>query len=149
IAGLAPVILGSGGLSPGEFYLALLIANTAGVFLTAAILRKAVRDEFLGPIGLAFGQDEARLLGVLGSTVLLLLPVAIVGAIIYTIVLIGSMHLTPEQMEAMSQDPVAMQKAIEDTQNSSAGGTLQILAILGGVLLFVIIARLWMINAAT
>src|SRR5690242_11998279 len=68
VSGIAPVVLSSGGgITVGGTYLLVLIGNLAGVFLTAAILRKAVRNEYLAPTGLAFGQDETRLLGVFGS----------------------------------------------------------------------------------
>jgi hypothetical protein len=150
VSGIAPIVLSSGGgITVGGTYLLVLIGNLAGVFITAAILRKAIRNEYLAPTGLAFGQDEARLLGVLGSGVLLMIPIVIISLIVYTFVLIGSMQLTPEQMEAMAQDPVAMQKAMEDTLKTSAGLTIQFLALLGLIVLFVVYCRLSMINAAT
>jgi hypothetical protein len=150
VSGIAPAVLSAGGgITVGGTYLLVLIGNLAGVFLTAAILRKAVRNEYLAPTGLAFGQDEARLLGVFGSTVLLMVPIALLALIVYTFVLIGNMHLTPEEMEAMAQDPAAMQKAMEDTLKTPAGVTLQLLAVVGLIILFVIIVRLSMINAAT
>jgi len=150
VSGVAPLVLASGGgVTIGGTYLLVLIGNLAGVFLSAAILRKAIRNEYLAPTGLAFGLDETRLLGVLAAGVLLMIPIAVIALIIFTFVLLGSMHLTPEQMEAMAQDQAAMQKAMEDTLQTSAGMTIQILGLVGFVILFVVYSRLSMINAAT
>jgi hypothetical protein len=153
VAGISPILLASGGLTVGEFYLFPVIAGLASVFCWAVILRKAVRNEFLKPTGLAFGQDEARLLGVLASIVLLLLPAAILSGLVYFFILIGSMGLTPEQMEQLSLDPVAAQEAVEkamtDLPKTSAGATLGVLAMIGAFILLLIYARIWVVSAAT
>lgn len=86
----------------------------AGLMFSGAVLRKAVRDDFIPPIGMALGADEGRLLGVGASVTLLLMPVALLAMIILSFTVMRSIAATPEELEALAADPQALMQAIID-----------------------------------
>jgi hypothetical protein len=105
-----------------------------------------VRNEFVAPTGLSFGQDEAQLAAVLISYGLLLAPPILVFAIVYTAVALGQAHLTPEQAEAMASDPVAVNRMMENAIATPPGA----LVCIAGLAAFAVLsARLYMVSAAT
>jgi hypothetical protein len=143
VSGFAPFI---GGGSPGGLLLSYAITAVAGAFFVAAVLRKAVRDEHVAPVGLTFGQDEVRLLGVLCCMMLLLLPVIVPFGLIMAAILAGrlvALGVDPNQAQV---DPQVLRTAMAETLATPAGG-LTVMA-LGAVMIFVS-ARLIMANAAT
>jgi hypothetical protein len=128
------------------------IVAVASVFFAAAVLRKAVRDEFLPPWGLAFGQDETRLFGVLGCFVgVFILPLLIAGELFDQLV-IRRIAATPEELQALQADPEALNQAI--TQAIGQGGLVMLNVFLVAsiiLMVFGVIAavRLSMANAAS
>lgn len=125
--------------------MSVLPGAIAGVLMAAAVLRKKLRDTFLGPTGLAFGADEMRLIGVFAAFTCVLVPLGVLTYMVITAVVLGRSGLTPEQLAAALQDPEALTAAIGET-----GATL-----LGLFMILVTVAivygytRLFMVNAAT
>ena len=130
----------------GALLLSSLPSMIAGVMFTAAVLRKAVRDEFAGPAGLGLGQDEMRLLGVLGSLVLLVFPVVFLALIIFGIYLAG--RLGAAGVEALPSGPEGMQ-ALQDAIGPEGVLLMSVLFLLAAALLIYVLAKLFMANAAT
>lgn len=122
-------------------------AILAGLLFTAAVLRKAVRDEFIGRTGLAAGADEIRLLGVVLSLSLMFIPIVVLASFILSATLLSK--LTPEQAKALmdgaeNSDQILIQALGE------GGATMFVLLVLFAVAVcFVIFVRLLMVNAAT
>src|SRR5262245_34149951 len=71
------------------------IVAIASLFFVAAVLRKAIRDEFTPPWGLAAGQDEIRLLGVLGCLVVTFVAPALLVSEILDQLVIKRVAQTP------------------------------------------------------
>jgi hypothetical protein len=152
VSGGVPVLLTGGAQSPQNATFAnfavFAVTAVAGVFFTAAVLRKAVRDEYQSPTGLTLGPDETRLLGVLGAMALLFLPPVFLFSIVLVIVLFGRIASSPEQLEALMADEAAMSKAIADALSTPAGMMIQLLGLVFLVFLVIVSARLIMVNAA-
>ena len=143
------LLIGGGGTAPGPALLSMLPPLVAGVMFTAAILRKAVRNEFTGPAGLGFGQDEMRLLGVLGSIVLLIFPVVFLALMVFSVYIVGRLGLTEQELEALSADPEALAKAMTDALGPTGILAMYGLFFAGVALLVYVLAKLFMVNAAT
>jgi hypothetical protein len=120
----------------GDF-LVYLPGIIAGLMFTAAILRKAVRDEFLAPTGLAAGADEIRLLG------------AGLVALVLWIALFSKIVTSEAAMQALLNDPEAMNKAIVEALGEGGAMALSLFLMLVMAIFIVLVARLYMINAAT
>ena len=129
--------------------LASLPSIVAGVLFGAAVLRKAVRDEFTGPTGIAFGADEARLLGIIAGLACIVIPF---GTLAYFIVMVGVLARlapNPEALDALMKNPEAFGEALEATLGPA--GLLAFTLFLTVVFVAFIygLVRLSMINAAT
>ncbi len=151
VSGAIPVLAASG--PPGAQnvtanFVVFVVTAVAGVFFAAAVLRKAVRDEYQSPTGLAFGSDETRLLGVLGAMVLLFMPPVFLFSIVLVVVLFGRIASSPEQLEALMADEAAMSKAIADALSTPTGVMIQLLGVVFLAVLIIVSARLIMVNAA-
>jgi hypothetical protein len=119
------------GQAASSSILNLIPAMVAGLMFSASVLRKAVRNEFVAPVGLTLGKDETRLLAVGFSITLVAIPLVFVLSIVLLGPILGRIASTPEAMEALAQDPEAMRAAIE--QALGPGGLLALE--IGGILL--------------
>jgi hypothetical protein len=140
---------GAAALTPGGMMLVGLISSLASIAFAAAVLRLVIRNEFQAPVGLSFGQDEFRLLGVAAGLMLVFLPPVLLVLLVFSFVLIGRMQLTPEQMQSLSNDPEAMQRAMEQALGPGGMAMTTLAIILGVVVCLWIGARLFMVQAAT
>ena len=80
--GAAANLLVAPGQAGSPSLLSLIPTLLAGVMFTAAVMRKAVRDEFLAPVGLKLGGDEGRLLGVGACVTMIAIPIVFLLSII-------------------------------------------------------------------
>jgi hypothetical protein len=124
-------------------------AALASLLFAAAVLRLAVRDEFIGATGLAFGADEVRLLGVLAGLLCIIVPF---GTLVYLIVSIGVLSrlaANPAELQRLMDDPEALSSALETALGPAGSATflIFIFAVLGVVIY--VSTRLFLINAAT
>jgi hypothetical protein len=147
ISTLAPLIIAAGGAASfGMIVAATLVTMLADVVLAAAVLRKAVRNEFVPPLGVGLGQDEFRLIAVLASFGLLLAPPIVVLAFIYTAIALGQAGLTESEIEAMASDPDAVNRIMMQAASTPPGALVCVVGVLLFALLF---TRLYLVNAAT
>ena len=147
VSGVVPALfVAAAGPSPPAILMGYAVQIVAGAFFLAAVLRKAVRDEFVAPTGLAFGQDETRLLALVASYAVVFVPFILLFGIIFTIVVFGQSGLTPEELEAMTNDPEASNAFMTRAIQTPAGITVCLIGFIAYVL---IITRLSMVNAAT
>ncbi len=141
----AAIVFAQGqGAQPGP--LSLIPTILAGLMFTAAVMRKAVRDEFVVPTGLSLGADEGRLLGVGACVALLAIPLVFVFSIIAMATIFSRVAATPEAMEALAENPEAMMQAIEEALGPTG------LAILEGALVLlysIVLGLVAFIQAAT
>lgn len=153
VSGGVPVLLVGGMAAAQRASLGLLISfivsAIAGVFFTAAILRKAVRDEYVPPTGLSFGADETRLLGVLAGMAALFIPPVFLFSLLMVIAVFGRLASSPEQLDALAANPEALERAIADALSTPAGMIIQVVGFVFIAILIVVSARLAMVNAAT
>jgi len=152
ISGVAPALLVSGAQGAQAAFSDLTgfsVTAIAGVFFIAAVLRKAVRDEFHGPTGLSFGADETRLIGVLAAMGLLFIPPLFLFFILCAVILFGRIASTPEQLETLAADQAALERAFLEALSTPAGMVMQIVGLIFLIVLLVVSARLVMVNAAT
>lgn len=124
-------------------------AVIASVFFMAAVLRKAVRDEFVGRTGLAFGADERRLLGVMLAMACLYLPLFGLVAVVLTVTVLGRIATSQEALEALLADPDAMNEAIALALGETGSAALSLFIIIIFAIFILLAARLCMVNAAT
>ena len=143
---LAP-FLGGGGMF-GDL-VSSLVGMVATVFFTAAVLRKAVRDEFAAPFGLAFGADEVRLLGVLGSLLAIFVPAILLVSVVLWVFVLGRVAATPEALEQMMADPEAFTEAVISALGAGGALALDLFILILMVIFVTVLVRLSMINAAT
>jgi hypothetical protein len=153
MSGGAPVLL-VGGMAAAQraslgLFLSFLVSAVAGVFFTAAVLRKAVRDEYVPPTGLSFGADETRLLGVLAGMAALFVPPIFLFSMLLVIVIFGRIASSPEQLETLTADPAALERAVAEALSTPAGMVIQVVGLIFLGVLIVVSARLYMVNAAT
>ena len=147
ISTLAPVIVAAGGAASfGALTVATLVTLLADVVLAAAVLRKAVRNEVVSPLGVGLGQDEFRLIAVLASFGLLLIPPLVVLAFIYTAIALGQAGLTESEIEAMASDPDAVNRIMMQAASTPPGA---LLCAIGVVLFALLFTRLYIVNAAS
>lgn len=125
--------------------MSLLPGSLAGILMAAAVLRKKLRDVFLGPTGLTFGADEMRLIGVFAAFMCVLVPLGGLVYMVMTVVVLGRSGLTPDQLATVLQDPEALRTALGETGASALAlfMTVVMVAIVYGY------TRLFMVNAAT
>jgi hypothetical protein len=129
--------------------LAAVPGMLARLLFAAAVLRKAVRDEFIGSTGLAFGADETRLLGVAAALACIVVPF---GALVYFIVMIGVLaRLAPDPaaLNALMTNPDAFGEALEATLGPVGMVAFSLFLTVAFIGFFYLIVRLAMINSAT
>ncbi|MEZ6031183.1 MAG: hypothetical protein R3C46_15750 [Hyphomonadaceae bacterium] len=124
-------------------------ALIAGLMFAAAVLRKAVRDEFLPPTGLAFGADELRLLGVTAALVCVFLPIAALLFVVVSFAVLSRLAATPEQLDALLADPDALADALQNTLGQGGVTAMLMFVAIGLVAIAYLSVRLTMVNAAT
>jgi hypothetical protein len=130
----------------GGLFLGLAVATIASAIFSASVLRKAVRDEFVAPLGVAFGADELRLVGAQVCFALLIFPFAVLFGLIFSVGAIGRSGMTEAEMEAISADPEAANKLFMDFLNTPLGASIVLLCFVAVALLGI---RLFLVNAAT
>jgi hypothetical protein len=148
VSGIAPALLVAGQPAALGDLFVMAISTIAGIFFVAAVLRQAVRGEFQGPAGLAFGLDETRLFGVLGAMALLVVPPILLFSVVVFVVLLGRMGGSPEELEALAADPEAFNRALNEALATPAGMVIQVIGLVMIGVLLVVSARLIMVNAA-
>ena len=109
--------------------LSLLPMLLAGVMFTAAVMRKAVRDEYVAPVGLKLGGDEGRLVGVGACFALIAIPIIFLLSIIMMATVFSRIAATPEAMEALAENPEALMKAMEEALGPTGLLALEIISI--------------------
>lgn len=135
-------------LTLGDF-LTAVPGMIGGLLFGAVVLRKAVRNEFIGPTGIAFGADETRLLGVMAGLACIVIPF---GTLVYFIVMIGvlaRLAATPEARDALMSNPEAFGEALETTLGPAGMMAFSLFLTIAFVGFFYVVVRLTMINAAT
>ncbi len=120
-----------GGGAPALDILVAVPMILAGLMFSGAVLRKAVRDEFVPPVGVTLGGDEARLLGVGVSVTLLAIPLFLLLMIFLSATVFRSVAASPEAMEALAADPEAMMQALIDALG--VGGLTMLMVVLVAV----------------
>lgn len=132
----------------GDF-LAYTPAMIVSLLYSAAILRKAVRDEFVGRVGLTFGADEVRLLGVAAAMACLFVPLVSLVVIVLSITVFSKIATSQAALEALLADPEAMNDAIIAAVGEDGAAALSLFIMIMFVIFIVLAARLYMVNAAT
>lgn len=133
----------------GLALMALAVSTVAGVMFSAAVYRRAIHDKSEGLFSLTLGPDEFRLIGVSLSLALMFVPLMLLAFLIFQIVIIGRMNVTPAELEALMADPDAFEAAILQAigPNGAAAFALFILIML--VIAIYVAVRLFMISPAT
>jgi hypothetical protein len=129
--------------------IAMLPAMVASMLFTAVVLRKAIRNEFIGRTGLVFGADEVRLLAVALALMCLLLPLGGLFFFVMTGVVLSRLASSPEQLDILLNDPEAMSEALEASLGPTGVLAFVLFAILVMALAVYISVKLAMVNAAT
>jgi len=132
----------------GDF-LAYTPAMIASLLYSAAILRKAVRNEFIGRVGLTLGADEVRLLGVAAAMACLFVPLVSLVVIVLSITVFSKIATSDAALEALLADPEAMNDAIIAAVGENGAMALSLFIMIMFVVIIVLAARLYMVNAAT
>ncbi len=144
---LAVMSGGGGGGQPalsgnlGSLALLSLPALLASVVFAAAVLRKFLRNEFTGPIGLSFGADELRL--AIFACIAFSLP-----TLIY-LSMLSLLGLTPDELVALLNDPEALNAALMESPGPRVTAAMSLLVILAFPTAIYLVTRLFMVNAAT
>jgi hypothetical protein len=149
---LSPPAEGSRPTMLDAFLRSLLLglpAMVASVLFTAAVLRKAVRNEVIGSTGLAFGADEGRLLGVLGAMMCIILPFVGLVTVVMSTMIFSRIATTPEAMDILLADPEAMNLAIQTALGDAGFAAFMLFVLLVFVAAVYVLTRLFMVNAAT
>ena len=133
------------GSTIGGIFLGLVISIIASAVFSATVLRKAVREEFNAPLGVGFGADELRLIGVQLCFALLILPFALLFGLLFTAGAIGRSGMSEAEIEAISTDPEAVNKLFVDFLNTPLGASIAVLCV---VLVGLVAVRLFLVNAA-
>jgi hypothetical protein len=137
----------SGATQPTPSLLVTVIPMVlGGIMFSAAILRKAVRDEYKPPVGLTLGADEGRLFAVNLCVTLVAIPIVLLLTVFLMATVLRQVAATPEAMEALAADPDAMVAAI--TQALGPFGSLLFLAVVI-VLTALALGLVALANAAT
>lgn len=144
--GVAASLLAAPQSAATPSFLTLVPTLLAGVMFTAAIMRKAVRDEYIHPIGLALGGDEGRLIGVGACVALLSIPILFIASIVMMTTVLSRVAASPEAMEALAENPEALMKAMEEALGS--GGML-VLEVISTVLMCIVFGLVGFVQAAT
>jgi len=132
----------------GDF-LINLPSMIVSLLYSAAILRKAVRNEFTGTFGLSFGADEVRLLGVAAAMACLFVPLISLVVIVLAVTVFSKLATSQQALEALLADPEAMNDAIIAAVGEGGAAALSLFIMFMFALFIVLAARLYMVNAAT
>lgn len=153
VAAIASVVAGLLSMSAAGGYLIGFGVQLAGsAVFAAAALRKMVRGERTAPMGIAFGADEMRLIGVALSLFLVFIPFAVLILLVVWIVLMGRVAGSTADMEAfegLMNDPDALTVALSEALGPSGQIALSLFMILIAAIVMVLAARLVAVNAAT
>ena len=135
-------------IGPADF-IAAIPGTIAGLLFAAVVLRKVVRDEFIGPTGLAFGADELRLLGVMAGLACIVIPFGTLAVVVVQVAVFARLAANPESLDALMKNPEAFGEAMETTLGPAGmlAFTLFLCVMLAAFLYG--LTRLAMINAAT
>ena len=132
----------------GDF-LAYTPAMLVSLLYSAAILRKAVRNEYVGRIGLTFGADEVRLLGVALAMACLFVPLVSLVVIVLSITVFSKIATSEAALETLLADPEAMNDAIIAAVGENGAAALSLFIMIMFAVFILLAARLYMVNAAT
>ncbi|RYE01208.1 MAG: hypothetical protein EOP61_11885 [Sphingomonadales bacterium] len=127
-------------------YLPSMIAS---LLYSAAILRKAVRNEVTGQFGLTFGADEVRLIGVAAAMACLFIPLISLVVIVLAVTVFSKLATSQAALEALLADPDAMNDAIIAAVGEGGAAAISLFIIFMFAVFVVLAARLYMVNAAT
>lgn len=155
--GLVLLLLVRPAATEGESLLAVTLWDIVGVapvmvaslMFTAAVLRKALRDEFIGPTGLAFGADEIRLLGVMAALTCMILPLIGLFLFVVSTFVLSRLAATPEALNALLADPEALNAALEAALGPTGVLAFLLFFMLVMAIVLYVSTRLTMVNAAT
>jgi hypothetical protein len=117
-----------------------------GIMFSAAVLRKAVRDEYKPPVGLTLGADEGRLFAANLCVLLVAIPIVLLLAVFLIATVLQPVAPTREAMEALAADPDALFEAV--TQALGPFGSLVLFALVI-VLTALALGLVALANAAT
>jgi hypothetical protein len=132
----------------GDF-IGVMLAGIASVFFMAAVLRKYLRDEFIPPFGLAFGEDETRLFVALGFFLALFLPPIVIGWTLFQVLVLSRIAPTPEALAELMADPEKLSEAVIGAIGPGGVLALDILLVAAIVIGVIAAVKLSMVNAAT
>jgi hypothetical protein len=138
IGAAATLLTASAGQAASANIVTFVPGILAGLMYSAAVLRKAVRDEFVSPVGLTLGRDEGRLFGLSVSVFLIGIPIVFLLSMLLFGPIMGRIAPTPEAAEALAQDPEALAKAFAEALGP--GGVLAVE--IGGILLYCLVLGL-------
>jgi hypothetical protein len=132
----------------GDFFV-LLPSAIAGLLFSAVVLRKAVRDTFQPPTGIAFGADELRLLGASLALACLFVPIGGLVFFVVTVTVYGRIATSDAALQALLADPEAMNEAIVQALGETGVAALSLFIMLMFAIFVFVAARLFMVSAAT
>ncbi len=124
-------------------------ALLASLMFAAAVLRKVVRGEFTGPMGLGFGADELRLLAVVAAFGCMIIPLGTLVFIIVSTTVLSRLAATPEELTAILNDPEALNEALAQALGPGGTAAFLLLVMLVFAAAIYLFTRLFMVNAAT
>jgi hypothetical protein len=128
---------------------AMLPALLASVMFTATVLRKCIRNVFLGPAGLGFGADELRLLAIVAAFACMLIPLGTLVVVIVTATVFSRLAESEGELAALMQDQEAMSEALASALGPAGSIAFSLLMLLLFVAAIYFFTRLFMVNAAT
>jgi len=117
----ANLLVGQGLQVATVSFLALIPTMLSSLMFAAAVLRLAVREESVAPIGLKLGADEGRLFGLNASLLLIALPILFLLSALVIVPVLARVANSPEAMEALAQDPEAMAQALNEALGPVSG----------------------------
>ena len=132
----------------GDFFI-YLPSMIVSLLYSAAILRKAVRNEFTGRFGLTFGTDEIRLVGVAAAMACLFVPLISLVVIVLAVTVFSKIATSQTALEALLADPDAMNEAIIAAVGEGGAAAISLFIMFMFAVFMVLAARLYMVNAAT
>ncbi|MEQ1781058.1 MAG: hypothetical protein ABMA14_06855 [Hyphomonadaceae bacterium] len=159
VAEIGPIIGGLSGAADAESasalsanlgsFIAMLPGVLASLALTAAVLRLAIRDEFIGATGLTLGADEVRLLGVLAGLMCIIIPFGSLVFLVVSVVVIPRLASSPEELQRLLDDPDAMSTALENSLGPAGSAAFLFFMFAAIGIVIYVATRLFMMNAAT
>lgn len=128
--------------------IAIIPAMVGSLMFVAVVLRKAVRDDFFGRTGLAFGPDEIRLLGVTAALTCVFLPFGALAFFFLSVFVFSRLAASPEELDALFADPEALSRAMENALGPTGVLAFILFSALCLVIVAYVLTRLAMVNAA-